>query len=222
MLADDHPLVPHAVRGVLEGSEFELAATAQSGEDVLQLIDQIGPDLLILDLWLPGISGLRLLEQLAEHRPELPVVVLSGDEDPDDIQLALRLGARAYILKTLAVGDLPAILRQLTAGRVYAAPAARAEPAHECAGGSARLTSKELEILRLVVDGLSNGAIARQLWLSRETIKTHLSNIYRKLGVTSRTQAAKVAHDLRLVERALHVDSVLADRVRQTTVGPRG
>jgi DNA-binding NarL/FixJ family response regulator len=201
MLADDHPLVPLAVRGVFAGTEFEVVAVAQTGSQVLPLVQQTQPELLILDLSMPGIDGLRLLEQLAERHAALPVVVLSGDDRSDTIQLALRLGARAFILKTLAIVELPTLLRELAAGSIYRPPAGWVEHARRHAGRDAGLTAKELEILQLVSDGLSNPQIATQLWLSRETIKSHLSSIYRKLNVSSRTQATKAAYDLHLLER---------------------
>jgi DNA-binding NarL/FixJ family response regulator len=204
MVADDHPLVPLAVRGVFAGTEFEVVAVAQTGSQVLPLVHQTQPELLILDLSMPGISGLRLLEQLAERHSALPVVVLSGDDRSDTIQLALRLGARAFILKTLAIVELPALLRELAAGSIYRPPAAWAEQARSHAGQDAGLTPKELEILQLVSDGLSNPQIATQLWLSRETIKSHLTSIYRKLNVTSRTQATRTAYDLHLLDRPRH------------------
>jgi DNA-binding NarL/FixJ family response regulator len=217
MLADDHPLVPLAVRGVLEETEFEVVAVAQTGSQVLPLIHQAQPELLLLDLCMPGISGLRLLEQLAQRHPELPVLVLSGDDSADTIQMALRLGARAYILKTLAIAELPAVLREVTAGHVYKAPPAWAEHARAEAGRDAGLTGKELEVLALLADGLSNPQIAKQLWLSRETIKSHPTNIYRKLNVHSRTAAAKAAYELQLLDQR-PLDRTPLGEVRHTTL----
>jgi DNA-binding NarL/FixJ family response regulator len=189
---------------VFAGTEFEVVAVAQTGSQVLPLVHQTQPELLILDLSMPGVSGLRLLEQLAERHAALPVVVLSGDDRSDTIQIALRLGARAFILKTLAIVELPTLLRELAAGSIYRPPAGWAEQARRHAGRDVGLTAKELEILQLVSDGLSNPQIAKQLWLSRETIKSHLSSVYRKLNVTSRTQATRAAYDLHLLDHPRH------------------
>jgi DNA-binding NarL/FixJ family response regulator len=218
MVADDHPLVPLAVGGVLEGSEFEVVAVAETGSQVLPLVHQTQPELLILDLSLPGISGLRLLEQLAERHPDLAVVVFSGDDSTETIQLALRLGARAYIVKTVEIADLPGVLRELRAGSIYQAPQAWVEQARQHGGAASGLTRKELEILQLVADGLSNPEIAKQLWLSRETVKTHLSSVYRKLGVSSRTQAAKTAYDRHLLDAQPELNRVLLGRTAHTRV----
>jgi DNA-binding NarL/FixJ family response regulator len=216
MLADDHPLVPLAVRGVFEATEFELVAVAQTGSQVLPLIHQTQPELLILDLSMPGISGLRLLEQLAQRHPDLPVVVLSGDDSSVTIEMALRLGARAYIVKTLAIAELPAVLRELTAGSVYHAPKGWVDDARRDAPANAGLTAKELEILTLLADGLSNPEIAKRLWLSRETVKSHLANLYRKLNVHNRTQASKAAHELHLLNDRPSLDNVLLHEATRT------
>jgi DNA-binding NarL/FixJ family response regulator len=185
---------------------------------VLPLIHQTQPELLILDLSLPGVSGLRLLEQLAERHPDVPVVVLSGDDSAETIQLALRRGARAYIVKTLAIAELPSVLRELNAGSVYPAPKDWADQARQHANTDSGLTPKEHEILQLVAQGLSNPEIAERLWLSRETVKTHLSSVYRKLGVSSRTQAAKVAYDLHLIDHQPTLDTPLLARTAHAPV----
>jgi DNA-binding NarL/FixJ family response regulator len=200
MLADDHPLVPVAVRNVFEGTEFEIVAIAQTGGQVLPLIGRSAPDLLLLDLKMPGIDGLRVLELLHQRRVSLRVVVFSGDDDPERIATALRLGAIAYLLKTLSISDLPTLLREVGSGHVYHAPRSWVQDAHRHAVTNAGITPKEHTLLQLLAEGLSNQEIATRLWLSRETVKTHLSNVYRKLGVTSRTEAVVAAYDLHLLE----------------------
>jgi DNA-binding NarL/FixJ family response regulator len=202
MLADDHPLVLVTVRGVLEGTDYEVVAEAQSGSQVMPLISRSQPDLLLLDLGMPGVDGLHLLELLGERHPQVTVVVLSGDDNPERIQLALRLGARAYLVKTLAIAELPTLLSEIASGHVYQAPPGWAEQARRHAAADAGLTQKELEILELVAEGLKNPEIAKRLWLSPETVKTHLSSIYRKLGVNSRTAATRAALDRHLLQRS--------------------
>jgi DNA-binding NarL/FixJ family response regulator len=200
ILADDHPLVVLAVGSVLDGTEFEVVADAQDGRQVLPLVQRLRPDLLLLDLALPGISGQHLLVRLARQHPDVSVVVFSGSEEPEYIQLALRLGARAYIVKSCAIETLPMLLREVTTGHVYRAPAGWAEDARQNVADAAGLTARELVILGLVAEGHTNPQIAGRLWLSRETVKSHLSNIYRKLGVANRAQATRTARELHLLE----------------------
>jgi DNA-binding NarL/FixJ family response regulator len=209
MVADDHPLVLLSVRRTLEGSEFVVVAEAQTGSQVLPLIHQTRPDLLLLDVWMPGSDGLRLIEQLAQRSPDLRVVVFTGDDDPDLVQTALRLGARGFLLKTVAITELPALLREVTTGQASEEPSPANEPAPADSESRGGLTSKELQVLTLVVEGLSNPEIAKRLWLSRETVKSHLSSIYRKLSVGSRTQATKAAYDLHLLDQRQAPDRAL-------------
>jgi DNA-binding NarL/FixJ family response regulator len=216
MLADDHPLARLAVRKVLELAEFEVVAEAQSGGQVLPLVHQTNPELLLLDVWMPEIDGLRLLEHLRRRHPELSVVILSGDASSESIAAALRLGARAYLIKTFDITELPAILRELEGGRVYIPPPSWAEREPDDVGQRSRLTRKELEVLGLLVEGYSNPDIAARLWLSRETVKTHLSHIYRKLDVTGRTQACKRALELGLIVHLPRLDAAPATRAKRS------
>jgi DNA-binding NarL/FixJ family response regulator len=201
LVADDHPLALRAVRAVLEADGgFEIVAEAQTGSQVLPLIGQSQPDLLLLDLVMPGMSGLRVLELLRDRHPEVHAVLFSGCADREQIDRALLLGAKGYVLKTLAIDDLPSILRENLAGHVYFAPEGWAERVRHDAVSESGLTAKELEILAGVAEGLTNREIAKRMWLSAETVKSHLSSIYRKLGVDSRVGAARIAYEQRLVE----------------------
>lgn len=124
LIADDHPLALMAVRTVLEADGgFEVVAEAQTGSQVLPLVGQTQPDLVLLDLAMPGVNGLRVLELLRERHPQVQAIVFSGCDDRDQIDLALRLGARGYLLKTLTITNLPAIVRENLAGHLYFAPA---------------------------------------------------------------------------------------------------
>jgi DNA-binding NarL/FixJ family response regulator len=202
LLADDHPLVLVSVRAVLEEAEFEVVGEAQSGSQVLPLVSRTAPDVVLLDLIMPGMDGLQVLELLTRTRPGLPVIVFSACAEEEQVDLALRRGAHAYVVKTLATADLPALLRQLLSGAVFHPPAAWRELAGEGAVRAAGLSAKELAVLEGVAEGLSNREIAQRLWLSVETVKSHLSNIYRKLDVTSRTAATRVAYERQLLQRS--------------------
>jgi two-component system, NarL family, nitrate/nitrite response regulator NarP len=201
LIADDHPIALMAVRTVLElDGGFEIVAEAQTGSQVLPLVGRTQPELVLLDLAMPGVHGLRVLELMRERFPQVQAIVFSGCDERAQIDRALRLGARGYLLKTLAIADLPSILRENLAGHLYFAPDGWAEQVQQGTIRETGLTNKELEILAGVAEGLSNREIAKRLWLSAETVKSHLSSIYRKLDVNSRVAAARVAYEEHLID----------------------
>jgi len=195
-IADDHPLMLAAVRRALErDGGIEVVGEARSGGALLELVDRLHVDAVLLDLRMPGGDGLSTLSALRARRPGVTAIVLSAFEDADDIREAEARGAAGYLVKTISPLHLGDAVRRLAgprAGRAQDAPERprRDTPRHE----RHLLTSRELEILRLLADGRSNRQIARRLRLSPHTIKFHLSNVYRKLGVTNRTEAATMAH----------------------------
>ena len=178
----------------------EVAGKTSSGKEAVALVDRLKPDLLTLEIDpLPGEpEGLDVLRQSRTKHPGLRAIVLSTHHDTGHIDGALTAGASAYVVKTAHPDDVASAVRQafdhsvFLPGTVTAAPApAAAEPAsRETPGG---LTRRELEILKLVADGHSNAALARMLWVTEQTVKFHLSNIYRKLDVANRTEASRWA-----------------------------
>jgi DNA-binding NarL/FixJ family response regulator len=195
LLADDHPLMIAAVRSALESEkDFEIVGEATSGSQVMPLVSSARPDVVLIDLRLPEIDGLTCLERISAKHPTVRVLLFSGVDDRAQIAVALERGACAYLVKSIHPGDLAAVIRQAVAGSFFCAAgldtvAARSE-AHD-----AGLSGREAEILCSVARGLSNRAIAKELWLSDQTVKFHLHNIYRKLNVANRTEAAKYAFD---------------------------
>jgi DNA-binding NarL/FixJ family response regulator len=169
------------------------------------------PDLVLLDLQLPGLDGLSCLALLRERHPDVTIVVLSGIEDDEIVDRALAGGAAALVRKSIAPADLPVLLRQVLLGSVrFATPRiarsvvtqgsrqsqldeARAEACSETG-----LTARELEVLEAVARGLPNRAVAKELFLSDQTVKRHLRRVYQKLGVANRTEAARTAYRLGL------------------------
>jgi DNA-binding NarL/FixJ family response regulator len=193
LIADDHPLLLAAVRTALEDDEgFEVVGEARSGAEVLPLVGRMAPDVVLLDLRMPGLDGLSCLDRIVTQYPKSKVVVLSGLSDPELIQAAFKRGAIGYVVKTINVDDLPAAIRQAVDGTAYHA---RGLPAlnEDAAATTAGLTERELTVMELVGRGLSNKEIARELWVGEPTVKFHLVNIYRKLGVANRTEAARWA-----------------------------
>jgi DNA-binding NarL/FixJ family response regulator len=202
LLVDDHELFLEAARAALEvetpGSEitFEIVGTATDAKAVLPLVKRLRPDVVLLDIGLPGIDGLACLQILRDAYPETKVVMLSAMSESDYIRAAFARGAAAYILKTISAYDLVSALRQVISGTVYVAFEEDGATAPAEAGG---LSEREIEILGYAARGLPNAAIAKKLFVTEQTVKFHLTNVYRKLGVNNRTEAAREARRLGLV-----------------------
>jgi DNA-binding NarL/FixJ family response regulator len=201
LLADDHPLVLQGLRRTFESSDdIDVVGEAHCGDEVLALIERRRPELLLLDLHMPGIGGLGCLAQIRERWPELKVVILSACDERATIDAALHAGASAYIVKSVSPVDIPSVLRQAATGAVYHAPSSRPATTADTQpdDDSPLLTERETTILSAVAEGLTTKAISKQLWVSEHTVKFHLTNIYRKLGVNNRSGAVRYAleHDL--------------------------
>jgi DNA-binding NarL/FixJ family response regulator len=200
LLADDHQLILAGVRRALEGVEdLEVVGEASSGSQVLPLIHQTSPDLVLLDLRLPDMSGLACLDSIRQRYPDVKVVVLSAFSDPEHIQSAFERGATAYIVKNVNPIDLPSALRQALDQTVYHGIRVIGDAGTQ-PGDRLGLTEREVSMLKALARGLSNQAISKEFWVTEQTVKFHLSNIYRKLGVANRTEAARFAYERGLVE----------------------
>jgi DNA-binding NarL/FixJ family response regulator len=202
LVADDHKLILEGIKRALdEADDFEVVGECSSGSQVLPMVNRTNPDLVLLDLRMPGADGLTCLAQIRKRHPDVKVVILSVSTDENVIQTVLKRGASAYIVKSINPIDLPSALRQAVEGTVYNAiglPAASDSPAR-----AAGLTDRETAILSALARGLSNEAIGKELWVAEQTVKFHLTNIYRKLGVSNRTEAARLAYQNGLVESPL-------------------
>jgi DNA-binding NarL/FixJ family response regulator len=202
VIADDHRLTLDGVRRTLEAVEdIAVVGTASSGSQVLPLVKRTSPDMVLLDIRMPGIDGITCLELLRKSHPDVKVVMLSAYSDRDQVQTALSRGASAYIAKSVNPVDLPSALRQVFEGTVY--HAIGIAQCDESAGPEADLTERELTVLRALARGLSNKAIGHEFWVTEQTVKFHLGNIYRKLGVQNRTAAVHYAHQHGLVENRI-------------------
>ena len=200
LLADDHPLMLSGIRGALAGeSDIEIVGEATSGAQVLPLVSHSTPDLVLLDLRMPEVDGLTCLKRIRERYPNVRVVMLSVIADQAEVTQALEEGASAYIVKSIDTADLAAAIRQTVSGAFICLGTLGVSPA-ESNGNDSGLSDREIEILQAVARGLSNRAIAKELWLSDQTVKFHLHNIYRKLDVSNRTEAAKYAFEHGLAE----------------------
>jgi DNA-binding NarL/FixJ family response regulator len=195
LIADDHPLIIAGVRRTIEQSEdFEVVGEARSAAELMNLIERRSPEIVLLDLRMPGVSGVEHIEQIRHDWPEVKVVVLSACDDRPSIDSALQAGANAYMLKTTTPVDIASVLRQVSRGVVFHAPASPpAGPASPSQPDQPVLTEREQTILAAVGAGLTTAAISRELWVSEHTIKFHLTNIYRKIGVSNRAGAVRYA-----------------------------
>jgi DNA-binding NarL/FixJ family response regulator len=195
LIADDHPLMLAGIRRALERSEeIEVIGEAHSGAEVIRMVGRRRPQAVVLDLRMPGGSGFDCIKKIREDWPDVKVVVLSADEDRGSIEGALAAGASAYIVKSVNPADIASVLRATASGNVFHAVAygqSRLEPRDELAGPP--LTERERTILESVATGQTTAEISKELWVSEHTVKFHLTNIYRKLGVTNRAGAVRYA-----------------------------
>ena len=197
LIADDHPLMLQGIRRALEASEgIEVVGEARSGDEALALVERRKPDLVLLDLHMPGLHGLQCVAEIKQRWPEVKTVVISASDDRASIDSALLAGASAYILKSVTPMDISSVLRQAATGAVYHVPSAPCTPSGDQASpGTPDLTPRETTILMAVAGGLTTKAISKEMWLSEHTVKFHLTNIYRKLGVSNRSGAVRYAFE---------------------------
>jgi DNA-binding NarL/FixJ family response regulator len=197
VILDPHPLWLDAVERVLDRIGIRTVATATLPEEAFAFVQDKRPDILVAELASPGdrLGGLTCIQRVREALPEVRVIVLSAVDEQLSIQAALSTGAAAYVVKTAHPDDLATAIRQAFDHSLYFAGAkiGRRSMLRGKDEDGAGLTRRELEILRLVAQGHSNGELAGMLWVTEQTIKFHLSNIYRKLDVANRTEASRWA-----------------------------
>jgi NarL family two-component system response regulator LiaR len=204
VIADDHRLMLNAVRGALEtDGGFDVVGVTSSGAEVLDLVRDTKPDLVLLDVRMPEKDGLTCLAEIRQRYPEIKVVMLSASRNQELIDSALRGGASAYVLKNVDPSDLPSTIRQAVSGTVFGSSSVETQPSGKSPAGI--LTEREAAILRALARGLSNDEIAKELWVTQQTVKFHLTNIYRKTGTKNRTDAARYAFEHGLAE-SRHLD----------------
>jgi DNA-binding NarL/FixJ family response regulator len=195
LIADDHPLIIAGIRRTIEHlDDMQVVGEAHSGPELAELIERRRPDIVVMDLRMPGISGTEMITLIRRRWPWVKTIVLSASDDRATINAALRAGASAYVPKSSRTVDLATVLRQAANGGVMTAPVAVPPPSlPDDVPAPPSLTARERSILTAVATGMTTAAISRDLWISEHTIKFHLTNIYRKLGVPNRAGAVRYA-----------------------------
>ena len=201
LVADDHPALVTALTDLLGESGYDVVATAPDGRAALAAAAEFEPDLAVVDYRMPRLHGGELVRRLLETCPALRIAVYTAEADSAVVTEVLDAGAAAVVLKESPLGDLVRALEAVRAGRPYvdAALASVAIAGRTRSGGAPTLTNRELQVLRLLADGLSHEAIAQRLEIGSETVRTHARKAAGRLGAKTRTQAVASAIRLRLI-----------------------
>ncbi|HLE27696.1 MAG TPA: response regulator transcription factor [Anaerolineales bacterium] len=199
LIADDHTLFRRGLVSLLnETKEFAVVGEANDGPESVRLTTRLRPDVLLMDVHMPGGGGVEAVQQLREVAPAVPVIMLTVSESDEDLLGAIRAGARGYFLKNAETEELYDGIRRAAAGEAVLDPALVERLFQHAArsgspGADTPLSFRETEILRLVAEGFTNREVAARLSVSENTVKTHLARIFEKLGTTSRSEAAALA-----------------------------
>ncbi|MTV25042.1 response regulator transcription factor [Nitriliruptoraceae bacterium ZYF776] len=201
LLADDHRLLRDSLRRTLEDARIEVVGEADDGQAAVELATELRPDVVLMDVTMPVLDGIAATRQLRSLVPDVHVVMLTMHDDPDVITRARRAGAIGYLFKDLAVDEVVAAVRRAQNGALVLGTGVAAGPWVEqrvaqvagTDGDAPVLSEREAQVLQLVADGVSSKEIAARLFLSPKTVRNHLSRIYDKLGVSSRSDAVVAA-----------------------------
>lgn len=201
VIVDDHPVVRDGLRGMLSTGDFEVVGEAASGDEAVAVVTAVSPDVVLMDLRMPGSDGVSAIERLRDH--PCRVLVLTTYDTDRDVLPAIKAGATGYLLKDTPRDELQRAIRAAHAGEAVLSPTVATrllgqvrEPALE------PLSTRELDVLALVAKGSTNRAVAAALFISEATVKTHLLHVYAKLGVSDRAAAVAVAYERGLLRGA--------------------
>lgn len=197
LIVDDHKMVRKGLRTFLTAfPDLEMVGEASSGEEAVRVCGQLRPDVVLMDLVMPGMDGAAATEAIRANCPDIKVIALTSFPEEDLVQRALKAGAISYLLKNVEAEELANAIRAAYAGRSTLAPEAAQALIHAATRPPEighDLTAREREVLALMIEGLNNGEIAARLTLSDSTVKFHVSNILSKLSAESRTEAVAIA-----------------------------
>jgi DNA-binding NarL/FixJ family response regulator len=202
VLADDHVMVRQGIRQFLEeAGDVEVVAEAGDGAEAVRAVEAHQPDVAVLDIRMPGVTGVEATRQIKARFPQVRVLVLTAYDDDPYVFALLQAGADGYVLKTASGDELVRAVRTVHGGRTALSPEIAAKVVRQATSGRPEgaadqvepLTDREIEVLRLAARGLTNRAIGHELGISHRTVQGHLANIYGKMGVNSRTEAVTEA-----------------------------
>ncbi len=186
LIVDDHPMVAEGIQSILESyDDIEIVGTLTNGRDAVEQVQKRAPDVILMDLNMPDISGLNATEMILEQRPETNIVILSMHDSPEYISTALSHGAKGYILKDVPTEEIRLAIDTVLKGEQYLCTGASGSLAPKIADGREPLTNREQTILLELAQGKSNKDVAATLGISVRTVETHRNNIKRKLGISS-------------------------------------
>lgn len=213
LVVDDHPVMREGLSALLrqEGPQTTIVQ-ASSAAEALAAVEKHGDlDIVVLDLLMPGTSGLSAISEIGHARPELPVIVLSSSEDPRDVRNALSQGALGYVPKSASQTTLLSAIRLVMSGELYIPSlilnqVAAAKSVVDRSMARALLTPRQIDVLRRISESLPNKTIAYEMDLSEKTVKAHITAIFRALNVVNRTQAAAAGRDLGLIQSTPEAD----------------
>ena len=202
LVADDHPIVRSGIVALLAAEpDIDVVGEAVDGNEAVRLALELAPDIVLMDLRMPGIDGDEATARILAARPDVRVVVLTTYESDSSILTAIEAGASGYLLKAAPQDEILAGIRSVARGEVALAPSIAAMLVKRVASPAVSLSPRETEVLALVAQGDSNPSIARKLFVSEATVKTHLLHVFEKLGVSDRTRAVTKAMELGLLGR---------------------
>ncbi|MDK1028025.1 MAG: response regulator transcription factor [Anaerolineae bacterium] len=199
VIADDHPLFREGVAHSLASEpDMNVVGQAATGEEALRLMRDLLPDVLLLDIAMPGQGGIAAAGEIAVACPATHIVMLTVSEHEDDLMSAFKAGVRGYVLKGISAGELAAVVRTISAGEVFVSPALAAEMFRELSRPKqsdplSDLTERESQVLQLVAEGLTNREIGKRLFLAEKTVKHYMTKVLQKLQVRSRVGAGLLA-----------------------------
>ena len=201
LIVDDHPVVRDGLKGMLSGpDDFEVVGEATDGGEGVLAVQRLQPDVVLMDLQMPGTDGVTATRQIALESPDVRVLILTTYDDAPGIRSAIAAGASGYLLKDAPREELFAAIRSVAAGGSALSPGVATRLAGAAPTPVNPLTEREIEVLRHVADGASNRDVAAAMFIGEATVKTHLIHIYDKLGVTDRTAAVTTALRLGLID----------------------
>jgi DNA-binding NarL/FixJ family response regulator len=200
MIVDDHNLVREGLKAVFsQGDEIEVVGEAGSGEQAIEMVDQVKPDVILMDISMPGMNGIQATKAIRDKHPDSKIVILTMLDQEGYVYEAIKAGATGYMLKSTSSDELVNAIQTVNEGKALLHPDATAQLLKEfvsLAQNKAKdygLSNREMEVLQLLSEGKTNKEVAKALWISEQTVKTHVAHIFDKLGTSDRTETVAQA-----------------------------